>query len=124
METILLRKMTLKSKMSFGKYTNCTIEFILNAEKEYLRWLYYNNESITFIDEILNMLGIETIISKPGKDENYWDEYIKEHKSRYATRQSYLFLKARRKINKDKIKIANTTNQNMARLAWYNQGHR
>jgi len=126
METSItvLRKMTLKSKMSFGKFTNHTIESILKENKGYLIWLYYNNVNITFIDEILDILNIEITINKPGKDENYWREYKKEHETRYTTRQGYMFIKANRKISKDKIRIANSTNQNMAKLAWYNQGHR
>lgn len=107
----LLRKLTLKSKLGFGKFKRetsylygmklhgnlkndeATIEEILNSdikykyryftpngflplilreEHSYLRWIYFNMENITFVDDILDTLGIyeKYRIKKPGKNPN------------------------------------------------------
>ena len=67
----LLRKMTRKSKVGFGKKANLTIQFLLtNRNIYYLRWMYYGNSGITFFDDILDEIGVteEYRILKPGKD--------------------------------------------------------
>lgn len=86
METVLLRKLTLKSKLGVGKYANETIIHLLERNKRkavcYLRWIYFNCEKITFLDEILiDILKIEEIdlIPKPSKKPSQEKhEYLKE----------------------------------------------
>lgn len=128
-KAVLLRTLTLKSTISFGKYYNSTIEFIINSVgnvgKEYLRWCYYNIEGISFNDEILDILKItnDLRINKPGCNKILWEEKIKNH-CKYTTKQGWQFIKASRKLAKDRIRIQTSTNQNLAKLQRYNQGHR
>lgn len=66
----LLRTMTKKSIIGFGKYKDYRVGDIINlGELEYLRWVYYNSELVTFMDDILDEIGIteEYRIKKPGK---------------------------------------------------------
>ncbi len=74
MDSTRLRTMTYKSRFDGGKYTNQTVETILSLDKGYLIYEYFRMSKITFIDEILNKLGISEafMISKPGvSDEKY-----------------------------------------------------
>ena len=71
MDVIILRTMTLKSQLSFGKYEGMTIHQVLSLKHtRYLRWIYYNMSRISFVDEILAMINIrlEHKIDKPGKN--------------------------------------------------------
>lgn len=76
----LLRKLSYKSKLNFGKFNNLTVQEILNLNrKSYLRFIYYNYEGISFIDDILRELKIygddyDDRISKPGKDPELGNE--------------------------------------------------
>ncbi len=71
MDTILLRTLTRKSKLGFGKYADMPIQQIFDYnDKMYLRYIYLNLEGITFTDDILREIPIyenERII-KPGKN--------------------------------------------------------
>ena len=71
MSSILLRKLTLKSKLNFGKYKNCTVEqmFGMRMQKQLIS-IYFKLSKITFTDDILTQLGIvaEFRISKPSKN--------------------------------------------------------
>ena len=90
MEVAILRKLTWKSRFGFGKHADLTIQqlFDLNL-KGYLRWIYFNNSKITYIDEILDMLIYpEYRIDKPGINRELGDQYrIKIEK--YAIAKSY-----------------------------------
>lgn len=71
--TLLLRTLTLKSKLGFGYYEikNLTIRELLIMNKQvYLISCYYNLSMINFSTEILNELSIsgDLIIKKPGKN--------------------------------------------------------
>lgn len=76
MDVVLLRTLTLKSCLKFGKYFDICINSIFNAYGitgiKYLRWVYYNSSMINFNDEILYKLGItsDIRIDKPGKCES------------------------------------------------------
>ena len=69
----LLRTMTLKSPMKFGKWYDLTVGDIINSKGyygiDYLVWVYYSASKISFNDEVLNILGIideSQLIEKPG----------------------------------------------------------
>lgn len=66
----MLRTLTLKSTMTFGKYPTYTVYSILFAleQKDYLRWVYFNMSNINFNDEIMELIGITERIEKPGKN--------------------------------------------------------
>lgn len=68
---ILLRKLTRKSVLGFGKYAESTVQHVIDTyHTRLLRWYYYNSSNITFTDDILEEIGItdEFKINKPGKD--------------------------------------------------------
>lgn len=66
-----LRKLTKKSTLKFGKWSDLTIGNLIKIEKPYLRWVYFNSSNIDFMDDVLTEIEIPTEfkISKPGKDE-------------------------------------------------------
>lgn len=70
--TILLRTLTQKSYLKFGKHADLRVGDLLSGHKKrYLRWVYFNMSMINFNDEVLEILDIteEYKIDKPGKKE-------------------------------------------------------
>lgn len=70
---ILLRKLALKSQISYGDDPHLTVADLLALnDKESLIWAYYNLEKISFLDPIFEMIGLteEDKITKPGIDRN------------------------------------------------------
>lgn len=79
-QAIRLRILTEKSIIGFGKYNLLTIGEILTlGHTNYLRYVYYNFESISFTDDILKKIYVIIIdekgeiiidrrINKPGKN--------------------------------------------------------
>ena len=68
---ILCRKLTWKSIIGFGMYSDCSVQHVFDANHtKYLRWIYYNFSKINFTEEILRAINIreEDEIIKPGKD--------------------------------------------------------
>lgn len=79
-DTVLVRKLSLKSKLEFGDNGHLTVQDVIYAGREAdLVWAYYNLSKISFIDSVLDTLGIEADkrITKPGKDTDLGDEMIK-----------------------------------------------
>lgn len=73
MDCVLLRKLTRKSMLKFGQYRDNTVQECLTFHRyNYLRWVYFNSSMITFMDDILEEIGIteDWRIEKPGIDEN------------------------------------------------------
>ena len=71
METVLLRKMTMKSCFNEGKYAGVPILQMIQLNRHrYLRWCYYNLSNIDFMPEIKEAIRItpEFEINKPGTD--------------------------------------------------------
>jgi len=71
MEAILLRTLTEKSQLKFGKYADLTVREVINLQHpSYLRWCYFDCNKISFVDEILEELRIPENyrIEKPGKN--------------------------------------------------------
>ena len=69
----LLRTMTLKSPMKFGKWHDLTVGDIIKFKGfvgiDYLIWVYYSASKITFTPDIMYMIGIideSQLIAKPG----------------------------------------------------------
>jgi hypothetical protein len=73
-EAPLLRKLARKSVLNFGKHNNRSVQQILDLKHPaYLRWVYYNKEGLSFLDDILKEIGIigddfDYQIQKPGID--------------------------------------------------------
>lgn len=131
MSIVLLRKLTMKSKIGFGINAILCVQELMHMHKHSeLIKIYYNCDRIDFDDEVKGALQIvgKRIISKPGKDltiykENIWnmiDEitnteqtFSGDHKHRYAM---FYDKKAQKKHdiisncirqNKEKSKIRN-----------------
>ena len=75
--TVLLRKLTLKSKLNFGKYSQHTVQRLIDLKGKkalnYLRRSYFYNSKISFTEEVLDtILEIKKIhrINKPGVEKN------------------------------------------------------
>lgn len=71
METVRLRTLTWKSRLGFGKYADLTIQQIFDLQHtNYLRWVYFNNNRINYIPEILDAIRLfeNYRIEKPGKN--------------------------------------------------------
>ena len=59
MDVPLLRTLSFKSKLGFGKYADMTVYEIINLDKsDYLRWIYYNVNGISFNNEVLFKIRI------------------------------------------------------------------
>lgn len=70
-DTVLLRKLAMKSRLKFGDNAHLTVEDVFRAGRQAdIVWAYYNLPQISFVDEVLDKLGIEANerIAKPGKD--------------------------------------------------------
>ena len=96
MDSITLRKLTLKSTLKFGRFSEWTVEKAIELKGRrainYLRWAYFNNSKISFTDEVLlNTLKINAsdFISKPGVLKN--NSYIKE--KYYPSKDKIPFMK-------------------------------
>ena len=59
MDVTLLRKLNRKSTLKFGMYGDNTVQELLTFKRyNYLRWVYFNQDKITFMDDILDELSI------------------------------------------------------------------
>lgn len=80
--SIKLRKLTEKSILGFGKFSERTVGQMIQfkGSRGYLRWAYFNLSKISFIDDVLDSLHIDESlrISKPGIDEIMWKKMQKK----------------------------------------------
>ena len=87
--TILLRTLTLKSRVDFGINNHLRIEELLQLEgKASLVWMYYNLSKITFDKSIMDSLGLtkEELIDKPGKNIELGETVIKRFEAEDSKR--------------------------------------
>lgn len=102
MDRLILRKMSFKSTFQEGKYKDYTVQQVLDLNpfdgKTYLIWVYYNMSNLSFLDEVLEHIGITQYyrIDKPGKiqSKDLYDQYRKEITSRieFAEYERNVFL--------------------------------
>ena len=67
----LLRTLTKKSYLKFGRYYDMRVGDLLTSQQHrILRFYYFNCDKITFVDEILDEINIpkDFRIEKPGKN--------------------------------------------------------
>ena len=79
MSNLLLRTLTMKSKIGFGLYPDLCVQELIQLKKyKELISMYYQLEKINFDEEVKEYLGIvfERVISKPGKDYEMYKKYI------------------------------------------------
>ena len=71
-DVTLLRTLTRKSTLKFGKYYDLTVQNVLDSQnmkgRSLLKFYYFNSSKISFVDELLDELNIppELRITKPG----------------------------------------------------------
>lgn len=86
-ESVLLRALTGKSILWFGKYKDLSVQQIIDMNnQEYLRWIYYNCRGITYTDDILNIITIteERRIIKPGIAPEMHDKVCEENEKKMS----------------------------------------
>ena len=75
MSVVLLRTLTRKSKLGFGKHKNITVQQFLDENKP-LKLIspYYKLTTINFTEDILDELNIspEWRVDKPGSNEDLY----------------------------------------------------
>ncbi len=73
MDTTLLRTLTFKSSLRFGEYYDLTVDEVIRYKGikgiKFLTWAYYKSSKISFVQNVLDALGItkQNEIDKPGK---------------------------------------------------------
>ena len=80
-DIIRLRTLARKSIIWFGKHEGLSVQCVINIRHHsYLRWLYYNYEGITFVDDVLEEIRItvDRRIEKPGINPEMHDEVCQE----------------------------------------------
>jgi hypothetical protein len=99
----LLRKLTLKSCLNFGKHFDIPIYQLIDTNKKnYLRWVYFNCSAITFMDEVLEIIGIpiEFRIKKPSTNNELGKELQEIIQSNYSPLFKIIVDKKRLKYEK------------------------
>lgn len=79
MSSILLRKLTKRSTLNFGKFKDYTVEHLFGMKKQIeLTSIYFKLSTITFTDDILDELGIteEYRIQKPSKNVELYQDFM------------------------------------------------
>jgi hypothetical protein len=77
--SVLLRKLTKKSTLNFGKFKDYTVEHLFGMKKQIeLTSIYFKLSTITFTDDILDELGIteEWRIIKPSKNVELYQDFM------------------------------------------------
>ena len=128
-EVTLLRTLTEKSVLKFGKYADVPISNIIAlGHNRYLRWIYYNMSNISFMPDVLEKIGVkpEHIINKPGKDEDLYNLLNEEKDSKMSGIMKYRFQKCQKIQQKRKSRNFLRTDRvifSKANLARKNHGH-
>jgi len=117
MDVILLRKLSSKSLLGFGKYADMTVSQVIAINKKiYLKWCYYNLSNISFIDEILDELYIigDYVIEKPGTDAKKWND-MSNYMNKYIGAEGM----ARKARHKKRQKANSICNNNRLSKLYY-----
>jgi hypothetical protein len=133
MDTVRLRTLTWKSVIWWGKYEGMSIQQIFDLKHTgWLRFLYYNNAEVSFIDEILQKISVfnnfhDSRIEKPGKDREKGEEVNKWCFLTYGNKEGFCHanhafkipdkIQLKKSLTRDKIVFSKGNLQRM------NQGH-
>lgn len=106
MNVTILRTLTEKSILKFGKYHDYRVGDLIRLEKTvYLRWVYFNCDRITFIDDILDQIYLpeEYRITKPGKNPSRGEECNEFNFSKIGGFTKFKKGKHRKKVKRCKL---------------------
>lgn len=126
---VLLRRLTKKSKLQFGKHKHMTVNDLLSVNKHsVLIGIYYGLGNITFSDDVLEELLIleEDRIKKPGSDkekivpmqQKWWAKFNENRTKEERIKDWSVMMANRRRSAKAKAKIPAR-----GALQGYNHGH-
>lgn len=93
----IYRGCTGKSLLGFGAYADIPVAEILKYDPDYIAWVYYNIEKVTFSEDILQELIITDRITKPGIDKAKYYAWkdVKYAEMTEEQRRNYRFARAR-----------------------------
>lgn len=125
-DVVLLRKLTLKSTLNFGKFADRTVQQCIDLRnRKYLRWVYFNCSNITFMDDVLDELRIPVWyrFDKPNKnvelgeklEENLKETYSEGFKKRIErkSKKMYNIISMKKELREDmNLSKINLMNQN------------
>lgn len=106
----LLRTLTRKSKLGFGKNKNYTVEDLLSRNKQIdLISAYYKLTSINFTDDILLQLKIneDEKIIKPGIDLDMYYSILEKYPAKIRNRASDKLKPKNKPYTKEKLQSIN-----------------
>lgn len=143
----LYRKLSLKSRLGFGRYDTYTVGDLLKIGKaEYLKWVYYNCSQIDFLPEVKEAVGIVEEIAKPGvapekfrtmmdakieaireERQRSWEGLTEEEKQMRRYKAAAIRKRINRQIsgsrNRDRILSETSRHLTKGQLQAFNQGH-
>jgi Rps23 Pro-64 3,4-dihydroxylase Tpa1-like proline 4-hydroxylase len=133
-DVTLLRKLTRKSILKFGQYSDLQVQNLLDLQRyKYLRWVYFNCSNISFMDDILDEIRIPLNfrIVKPSKNPDLYLKLQEETFESYSDKVKEIYLekqeKLRKKITKGKAITKMKQNENCYKkdyLRRKNQGNK
>lgn len=140
---VLYRKLGFKSQLGYGRFASYSVNDLLYCMewkgRQYLVWCYYNCSNISFIDPVLDELGIapEKRIQKPGISPDLFEEYDKadrkkawQEKYGNMTEEQLKMVYFRKARKRREISFARCVQSEIRRtesaesMAWRNQGHK
>jgi len=103
MDVIRLRTMARLSRFDGGRAVGLRVQDLLNTgQLPYLAAAYYNYSNISFLDDILDEMGITDRIEKPGTNAELFREWKKKRsasKTDMERIKGYSYHKKQRKAN-------------------------
>mgnify|MGYP006995573872 FL=1 len=126
---LILRKLTEKSTIGFGKFNSLRVGDLLAIQNHtYLRWVYFNASMIDFFEEILDEIGIdpEWRIDKPGKDPEKGEELAAQKRYNRPFKSRMHYASTQRKRSKSELinlRERERLSFSKASLMSRNQGH-
>jgi hypothetical protein len=125
MDIILLRKLSYKSVIGFGKHAEMTVQQLIDLNHTYyLIWLYFNVAGISFIDEILNDLFWDDKwkIEKPGINIPLCEEFMSDIDRKYRAASHGVEGTVKRKINLGRNRAERINYNKRVNLVYHNKG--
>lgn len=129
MDRVLLRTLTRKSKIGWGKFPEMTVQQIMDAGYKYeLIKLYYTIQTITYTEDILEELAIfeRYRIPKPGVDKEMLakKQYMRLDKRTNGKARFIQKANEKKRAVRRCEKVEEEVNLSKAALQAINHGHR